>query len=174
VSNLLDLSRLEQPEIHPRFEPVSVAPIIRDTLATLGPLGAARGIRLEFREESGVGPVRGDRDKIYEVVANLVENATRYSPDGSTVEIALHRCAGGRQSLEVRDHGPGIGDEEHERIFDRFHQGKPSPYSRQRGFGLGLYVARSYAELMEGSVTVSNHPDGGALFVCTLPEWEES
>jgi signal transduction histidine kinase len=153
---------------------VSLALVVRDTLATLGPIGAARGVRLEFREQGGVGPVRGDRDKVYEIVANLMENATRYSPDRSTVEIALQRCVGDRQSLEVRDHGPGIGDGEHDRIFDRFHQGKPSPYSRQRGFGLGLYVARSYAELMGGSVTVSNHPDGGAWFVCTLPEWEVS
>jgi signal transduction histidine kinase len=174
VSNLLDLSRLDQPEVQLRFEAVSLALVVRDTLATLGPIGAARGVRLEFREQGGVGPVRGDRDKVYEIVANLMENATRYSPDRSTVEIALQRCVGDRQSLEVRDHGPGIGDGEHDRIFDRFHQGKPSPYSRQRGFGLGLYVARSYAELMGGSVTVSNHPDGGARFVCTLPEWEVS
>ncbi len=174
VSNLLDLSRLDQPEVPLRLGAVSIAPVVRDALATLDPIGAARGIRLEFREEGGVGPVRGDRDRVYEIVANLVENATRYSPDGSTVEIALHRGTGGGQSLEVRDHGPGIGGGEHDRIFDRFHQGSPSPYSRQRGFGLGLYVARSYAELMGGSVTASNHPDGGARFVCTLPEWRES
>ena len=149
MNNLLDLSRLDQPEVRPRSEPVFVAPIVRDTLAALGPLGAARGIRLELREEGGMGPARGDRDKIYEIVANLVENGMRYSPDGSAIEIDLRRGVGGRQSLEVRDHGPGIGDGEHERIFDRFHQGRASPYSRQRGFGLGLYVVRSYAELME-------------------------
>jgi len=74
----------------------------------------------------------------------------------------------------VRDHGPGLAAGESELIFDRFQQGTPSPYSKQRGFGLGLYVARSYAELMGGSVTASNHPEGGALFVCTLPEWEKS
>ena len=174
VSNLLDLSRLDQPETDPKLGPVSVAPIVREAVTTLGPLGAARGIRLDFREDGGVGPARGDRDKIFEILANLLENATRYSPEGSLVEVALHRCAGNRQSLEVRDHGPGLAAGESELIFDRFQQGTPSPYSKQRGFGLGLYVARSYAELMGGSVTASNHPEGGALFVCTLPEWEQS
>jgi signal transduction histidine kinase len=173
VSNLLDLSQLDQPEVTPKLEPVSVAPIVEEAVKTLGPLGTARGIRLEFHEDGGAGPVRGDRDKIFEIMANLLENAARYSPEGSSVEIALRRGAGNRQSLEVRDHGPGIADEERERIFDRFHQGTPSPYSKQRGFGLGLYVARSYAEHMGGSVTASNHPEGGALFVCTLPEWRE-
>ena len=174
MSNLLDLSRLDQPETNPKLGPVSVAPIVQEAVTTLGPLGAARGIRLEFREDRGAGQVRGDRDKIFEIVANLLENATRYSPEGSSIEVALHRCAGNRQSVEVRDHGPGLKDTERESIFDRFQQGSPSPYSKQRGFGLGLYVARSYAELMGGSVTASNHPEGGALFVLTLPEWGKS
>jgi signal transduction histidine kinase len=174
VSNLLDLSRLDQPDAATKSEPVSLASIVEEAMTTLGPLGESRGVRFEFRGEDGAGPVLGDRDKIFEIVANLLENATRFSPGGSSVDVALHRCAGDRQSLEVRDHGPGLAVEDRERIFDRFHQGRPSPYSKQRGFGLGLYVARSYAELMGGSVTASNHPEGGAVFVCTLPDWKET
>ena len=174
VSNLLDLSRLDQPGADAKLGPVSVTQIVEETVTTLRPLGATRGIRFEFRGDGEAGPVRGDRDKIFEIVANLLENAARYSPEGASVEVTLRRCGGNRQSIEVRDHGPGLAAGESELIFGRFQQGTPSPYSKQRGFGLGLYVVRSYAELMGGAVTASNHPEGGALFVCTLPEWEKS
>ena len=115
----------------------------------------------------------GYRDLLLEVVSNLLENATRYSPDGQAVEIAIDR-KGEEDRLIVRDHGPGLAPDHGERIFDRFEQGRPSPYSTERGFGMGLFVAKSYLERMRGRIHAENHPEGGARFICILPEWREA
>jgi signal transduction histidine kinase len=74
----------------------------------------------------------------------------------------------------VRDHGPGIAPGEDEIIFERFKQGRPSPYVQRGGFGLGLYVVRQFVELMGGTVTAVNHPEGGAVFTCVLLDWDAS
>jgi signal transduction histidine kinase len=95
-----------------------------------------------------------------------------YSPSGSSVEIVVEQEPPGRQRMTVRDHGPGLGEGEEERVFQRFQQGRPSPYVKQTGFGLGLYIVRSYAEMLAGSVTAANHPDGGAVLTCTFPDWD--
>src|SRR5256885_2213258 len=80
------------------------------------------------------------------------------------------------QMLVVRDRGPGVPESERERIFHRYEQGRPSPYSQELGLGLGqgLYIARSSLERMGGTIRAQNHPAGGAMFICTLPGYAES
>jgi signal transduction histidine kinase len=74
----------------------------------------------------------------------------------------------------VRDHGPGFGGTDPGQLFERFSQGQPGPYGRSAGFGLGLFVVRSYLEQFGGTVTAADHPDGGAQFTCRVREWEPS
>jgi len=173
VNNLLDLSRLEHPSARGEHVRVDLVPLVQEAVATVQPVARARNIRFEVSVASSVGPVRGDRGQLLEIVMNLLENAMRFSPDGESVDVTLERNGEG-QTVSVRDHGPGIPANEFERIFERFEQGKPSPYTKEQGFGLGLYVAKSYAELMHGSIRAGNHPDGGARFVCTIPEWKSA
>ena len=173
VNNLLDLSRLEHPNARAQHAPVDLYPLVQEAVATIQPTARTRNVRFEVDVARNLKPVCGDRGQLLEIFTNLLENAVRYSPDGQAVDIALDRNGEG-QMLVVRDRGPGLSASESERIFERFEQGRPSPYSRERGFGLGLYVARSYLELMRGTIHGDNHPDGGARFVCTVPEWRES
>ncbi|HEY2923848.1 MAG TPA: HAMP domain-containing sensor histidine kinase [Candidatus Eisenbacteria bacterium] len=173
VNDLLDLSRLEHPSARAAHGPVDLLPLVQEAIAKVQPAARARNIRFELSVAPSLKPVRGDRVKLLEVVTNLLENAARYSPDGQAVDIALDRNGEG-QMLVVRDRGPGLSANECERIFERFEQGRPSPYSKEPGFGLGLYVARSYLELMCGTIEGGNHPEGGARFVCTVPEWKET
>jgi len=171
VNNLLDLSRLEQPGARAESARVDLLPVVQEAVATVEPSARARNIRFDVSVSPRVRPVSGDRGQLLEIVTNLLENAARYSPDGQTVDVQLEPNGEG-QMLVVRDRGPGISESERERIFQRFEQGRPSPYTKGRGFGLGLYVARSYLELMRGSIHAENHPEGGARFVCTVPEWK--
>jgi len=171
VNNLLDLSRLEDPNAPLTIAPVDLAGIAAESAVALKPVADMRKVRIELRVPAGLPAVRGDRGKLLDVVSNLLENAVRYSPEDSIIEVSLEGRGPRRQTLTVRDHGPGLAAEDRERIFERFHQSRPSPYSDQRGFGLGLYVVRSYLQLMGGCVTASNHPQGGAQFACELPEW---
>lgn len=171
VNNLLEISRLEAGKGPAVAEPVDWTAIVGEAISSLTPLGRAKGVRIESCVAPGLGPVGSHRDKLNEVVVNLLENAIRYAPPGSAVEVTLERAAAGRQRLRVRDHGPGVPAGEREAIFERFHQGAPSPYSDQRGFGLGLYVVRSYLAQVSGSVRVDDAPGEGASFVCEVPEW---
>ncbi len=171
VTNLLEISRLELRRPPPPPEPVDWGAVVEESVAAIAPLAQSKRVRLECRSGAGLGPVAGHRDKLGEIVTNLLENAVKYAPPGSVVEICLAAGEDGRQRLAVRDHGPGIDPAESEAIFERFHQGKPSPYSEQHGFGLGLFVVKSYATHLGGEVRACNHPQGGAMFTCELPEW---
>lgn len=172
VNNLVQISRLETGSLSVEVEPVDLGSVAREVRTGLAPLALSRGIRVELKIADGTRPVRGNREKLYEILANLLENAVSYSPNGSSVEILVERDAPGRHRLAVRDHGPGLGEGEVERIFQRFQQGRPSPYVKQTGFGLGLYVVRSFTEMLAGSVAAANHPEGGAVFTCSFPDWE--
>ena len=105
-----------------------------------------------------------------EIVNNLVENAIKFTPEGTAIEIELSR-ENGWHRLAVRDHGPGIPEDEREAIFERFRQGGAASGSSTPGFGLGLYVVKSFLEAVHGKVWAENHPEGGARFVCLLPTW---
>jgi signal transduction histidine kinase len=171
VNNLLEVSRLELRRPPPPPVPIDWRAVVEESVSAVAPLAQRKRVRLELRANGAGGPVAGHRDKLGEVVTNLIENAVRYAPPDTAVEIRLDATADGRQRLTVRDHGPGIDPAEQEAVFERFHQGKPSPYSDQRGFGLGLFVVKSYITHLGGGVAVCNHPGGGAMFTCELPEW---
>ncbi len=174
VNNLVEISRLELSRGRIEIEPVDLAGALEETVAGLRPVAIQRNIRFEHNVASHLPPIRGNRDKLIEILANLIENALRYSPDGAAIEIGIGRGEGPCHIFTVRDHGPGIASGEEEVIFDRFTQGRPSPHVQRGGFGLGLYVVRQFLELMGGAVSVANHPDGGAVFTCVLLEWDAS
>ena len=129
-------------------------------------LAATDGLRLERRFESGV-TVIGDGDALRRAVDNLLSNAVRLAPAGSTVTIA----AGSRQGwawIAVRDEGPGIDADHQERIFDRFWRGDDARRGG-RSTGLGLAIVRQVLEGHGGTVTVHSRPGAGATFVLWLP-----
>jgi signal transduction histidine kinase len=172
VNNLVEISRLELSRGRIEIEPVDLAGALAETLACLKPVATQREIRFECNVAPQLPPVRGNRDRLLEILANLIENALRYSPDGGAIEITIDRGDGPRRRFSMRDHGPGIAAGEEETIFERFKQGRPSPYVQRGGFGLGLYVVRQFVELMGGAVSAVNHPDGGAVFTCVLLDWD--
>jgi signal transduction histidine kinase len=173
VTNLLEISRLEDGAATVEPEPVLLAPVAEEAMASLLPIAAGKNVRFLRRLGSRLDPVRANREKLVQVLVNLLVNAIRYAPRGSEVEVQLACCGGGRQMLAVRDAGPGIAPGDEERIFQRFQQGAPSPHAEPQGFGLGLFVVRAYVEAFSGSVHAANRPGGGAEFVVLLPEWFE-
>jgi signal transduction histidine kinase len=170
ANNLLEADRLERPSPPPKLQPVDLALLIESAAAVVRPAAAARRVRVLFEPPPvGLPPVEGNRDGLQAILSNLLENAIRYSPEGGEIDVTLE-CDGSKQSVTVRDHGPGIAEEDLEKIFGRYGRGRPSPYSHQRGFGLGLHVAKSHVESMGGTISAGNHPGGGARFVCVLNE----
>ena len=136
-------------------------------------LGAARVTApdtVEFQVEAanGVGPLRGDEDKLRQVLVNLIENAVKYSPDGGTVTVGLS-AENGRARIEVRDLGLGIPESDHERVFEKFTRLDPGLSRGVGGTGLGLYIARELVERMGGAIVVASALGTGSTFAVELP-----
>ena len=174
VSDLLELSRLENVMPSPAApQPlVALESVVEQAWSGLRPLADPRGVRLalDINPADGGGPVvRGDRSRLHRLVYNLLDNALRYSPDTGVIRVSLDR-AGSWCQLAVRDQGPGLSQEDQERMFERFYRGDPSrARSRRGGSGLGLAIVRQIALTHGGRVQAGNHPEGGAQLELLLP-----
>lgn len=122
-------------------------------------------------------PVFGDESRLRQVVANLMTNAIRYTPEGSPLEIAVGSAgvAGGLSYavLEVRDHGPGIHGEDRERVFERFYRADTSRTRETGGTGLGLAIVAGIVHQHEGFVSIAETAGGGATFRIEIPQMSE-
>jgi signal transduction histidine kinase len=110
-----------------------------------------------------------DMQRLLQVLTNLLQNALKYSPDGSPVEVAASSTAEGTVTFTVTDHGPGIQPSEVERIFERFHQTEAAQTRKSEGFGLGLYITRQLVEAMGGWIDVTSSVGTGSTFSVTIP-----
>jgi signal transduction histidine kinase len=168
VDNLLEISRLERTEQSLELAAVDPREVWETAAETLRPLAESKDAVLRLRGGEPAVAVRANRDKLVEVAVNLLDNAIKYTAPGSAVEVTLHEPEQGQLPVSVRDHGPGLGDQQAAGLFARYAQGSPSPHSSRQGFGLGLYIVASYLELMGGSIDAADREDGGAEFVCRL------
>jgi two-component system, OmpR family, sensor histidine kinase KdpD len=160
IGNLLDLSRLEAGAAHP--EP-DVWPVDELVTQAIGELGEAGGrIQVELPEEPLA--VRVDAQQIERVLVNLLENALKYSPEPEPVRVQLTDTAD-RVVVRVVDHGPGVSLDDRQRIFEPFQRGGDSA----RGAGLGLAIARGFADANDARLWAESRPGQGATFVLALP-----
>jgi signal transduction histidine kinase len=143
------------------------------TIETLTPLAKEKSIGLESVSLSGFF-VQADPDALFQILSNLVENAVKYSPSEQTVRIHANKTskiADGNEWVEVsvEDRGIGIPADRQESVFGRFERfaGKDSP--RQKGLGLGLYIAKKLVEAQGGTLSVKSEPGRGSTFTFILP-----
>jgi two-component system sensor histidine kinase KdpD len=159
IGNLLDMSRLHTGSLQPFLRPTAI-----DEVAPVAAGGLDDSLRLEMAVPDGFPLVLADPGLLERVLANLFSNALRYSPAGRPPE--LHASVeGSTVRLEVADHGPGVPDELKERIFEPFER----VGDRHPGVGLGLAVARGFAEAMGGRIGAFDTPGGGLTVRVTLP-----
>jgi len=168
VTNLLEVSRLERADGALMLCAVSSADVWRQALAAVQPLADAKHVRLALHGATAAAPVLADADKLAEVAINLLDNAIKYTPPGTTVTVTFGGPRPGYQDVAVRDQGPGLRTSQPSELYARFAQGDASPSSSRKGFGLGLYIAASYLERMGGTLDAHDHLDGGAVFICGL------
>ena len=164
VTNLLDMARIQSGEIRLRAEWQSLEEIIGAAIkATHGALGERRvGVQID----PAVPLVECDAALIERVLANLLENAAKYTPPASAVQVIV-RVADAAVRISVRDHGPGVAKGQEEIIFDKFTRGNVE--SALPGVGLGLAICRAIVEAHRGRIWVEPTDDGGATFSFTLP-----
>ncbi|WP_059012575.1 ATP-binding protein [Streptomyces specialis] len=160
VGNLLDASRLQTGTVEPLIRDVDLDEVVP------GALGGVPEAGVELDIPESLPFVATDPGLLERVVANVVENAVKYSPPGVPV-LVRGSALGGRVELRVVDRGPGVPDSDKERIFEPFQRYGDSP--RGNGVGLGLAVARGFAEALGGTLAAEDTPGGGLTMVLTLP-----
>jgi signal transduction histidine kinase len=164
IGDVLDTSRIEAGTFSYSFDDVDLALLVRDSAAAAGRGQDEVPVRAVVHDP--LPRVRGDRERLRQVLVNLIDNAVKYSPPGLEVSVEA-QSRNGRVVIEVRDQGPGILPEHHNVIFEKF--GRVQGGSAKPGTGLGLFIARSIAEAHGGSLGVRSSPDEGSIFTLSLP-----
>ena len=165
IGDVLDTSRIEAGTFSFRFREVDVSQLVQDTVAT-AQLGQDE-VQLRAHVQSPLPEIRGDLDRLRQVLTNLIDNAIKYSPAGGQVDVRAYP-ENGRVLVDISDQGPGIAKADQKLIFEKFGRVTGSGVTRP-GTGLGLFIARSIAEAHGGGLEVQSAPEQGATFTLELP-----
>ena len=167
INDVLDISRIEAGEMSLSLEPIQLAGLVDETLRLMAPLATAGNVTLLPAAGPADVLVLADRQRVRQILLNVLSNAIKYNKDGGHVWVSWVLDADVVR-LSVRDEGPGIAPELHRRLFEPFDRLGAESTSVE-GAGIGLALTRSLAELMGGSLGVSSTPGQGATFTVTLP-----
>jgi signal transduction histidine kinase len=160
ADDLLTLARADEAHIPASLENVDLVLTIQSVLADMKPLFATRQQHVSHDLPARPAVIAGVPADIRRMIAAIVENATKYTPGGGSIQVTLTAGADG-YLLEVTDSGPGIPEEALDRVFDRFYRVDPSRDRQTGGHGLGLAIARQIAAAHSGGIDASRAANGG-------------
>jgi PAS domain S-box-containing protein len=179
VSTFLEVSRLNRGELTLHFEEVDLAALAQQVVLRYSTLSKEHSIGCIIESSERPYLVMGDSARLLQIIANLVENAIKYSPPGGAIQVCLRcDCSNeGKETIEmcVKDNGIGIPKDAQPRLFERFYRAPNIEGSNTRGIGLGLYIVAQLLKLQDGSIRVesSGIPGEGSRFIFTLPALEK-
>jgi protein-histidine pros-kinase len=165
IRDLIDARQIEGGRFGVSRQPEDVPALVAEVVESLQALAAQKSIVLAAEIEPGLGEALCDRERIYQVLNNLIGNAIKFTPDGGRIQVEA-RNVDGAIRIGVVDSGPGIPAEDAPYVFDRHWQGEGN--ARRRGTGLGLYIVKAIVEAHRGRIWVENRPESGAGFYFTL------
>jgi len=168
VNDLLFVARLQSGRFELELERVDVGRLVMESVATAKPHAVGANVELRLRLSGADTQVRGDRRRLGQVIDNLVSNAIKFSPDAGAVDLTVDR-QNGMVLIEVEDHGIGIPENEHGRLFERFFRAQSALDHQIPGTGLGLYITKSIVEAHGGTVVARSVAGEGTSFVVELP-----
>ena len=169
INQVLDLAKLESGRAEWQVQEVDLKAVIEDSINATGQLFRARNVGLETRLPASVPPIHADRDRLVQVLINLLSNAAKFVPhDAGRVIVGLS-SGPDRLRVAVTDNGPGIRAEDQEIIFEKFRQAGDTMTEKPQGTGLGLPISRQIIEHFGGRLWVESVPGEGATFVFELP-----
>jgi signal transduction histidine kinase/CheY-like chemotaxis protein len=172
INDLLDISRIESGRVHLNIQPVDVGEVFADVLGTFRTMIDQAGLEVEVEVHEALPQASADRDRLGQVLANLVSNAVKYSPEGGTVTLRAQPHEDWVVA-SVADQGIGIEEEHLEQLFSKFYR-VDSSYTRDiGGTGLGLSICKSIVELMGGHIGVRSEAGVGSTFSFSLPQAAE-
>jgi two-component system, OmpR family, phosphate regulon sensor histidine kinase PhoR len=168
VNDLLDLSKVEAKEFRLTPETLDLAALCEKAAAPFAGRASSRRIRLAIEIPNDFAKALGDKSALDRILTNLIDNALKYSQDGSSVTIGA-REAGAKLQVLVSDTGPGIDAKHLPRLFERFYRVDPGRSRDMGGTGLGLSIVKHLVEALGGAITVESTPGKGSIFAFTLP-----
>lgn len=169
INDLLDLARIEEGRVlvTPTF--FSLSGLIGELLDTLRPVASEKYLTLQLADDADPWIVHADRDKVGQVMMNLLGNAIKFTPSGGTVSVELLREEESFAVVKISDTGEGIPPEDLPHIFDKFYQVQRGIQAKAKGTGLGLAIVKSLVELQGGSIWARSQFGHGSIFAFTLP-----
>jgi PAS domain S-box-containing protein len=169
VEDLLDMSSIISGKLRLDMQRLSPVSFIEAAIETILPTAEAKGVRLERKLDPHAGPLRGDANRLQQVIWNLLTNAVKFTPEGGLIEVRLERV-GSHLEITVADSGQGIPEEFLPYVFDRFRQADATIRRKHSGLGIGLAIVKQLVELHGGTVRVQSEGEGrGTTFVVNLP-----
>ena len=168
INDLLDLARSDAGKLRIDPEPTPVRSLTQRVGRQMRPNFEEKKQRLTVSIEKDLPEVQADRDRIAQVLANLLTNAYKYAPEGAKVRLTASKV-GEEVEFAVSDNGPGLGQEELDHVFDRFWRAQSGETQAVGGTGLGLAIAKSLIELHGGAISATSIPGKGATFRFVLP-----
>ncbi len=169
INDILDISRIESGTLKIKHEPIDYSKIVADTLRLMKAAADAKQISMDAALPVLIPPVRGDADKVTQVLTNLVSNAIKYTPEGGWVKVSLEVTGEAGVTTCVADSGIGVAPEDQKKLFQRFFRADNTSTREAGGTGLGLVIAKTLIELMGGAIWLESEPGHGSRFYFTLP-----
>jgi len=169
INDILDISRIESGTLKIKHEPIDYRHLVADTLRLMKAAADAKDVSMDAALPETIPPVRGDADKVTQVLTNLVSNAIKYTPEGGWVKVSLEVTGDTSVTTCVADSGIGVAPEDQPKLFQKFFRADNSSTREAGGTGLGLVIAKTLIELMGGTIWLESEPNRGSKFYFTLP-----
>jgi signal transduction histidine kinase len=169
INDLLDLSKIESGKSEVKSNRVSLDGLVHEVVETLRPVATEKEIALDATISAPSILVWADRDKINQVLMNLIGNAIKFTPAQGRVAVSVAKDGKKSVQVSVSDSGPGIPPDEKEMIFDKFYQIAQMGDVKPKGTGLGLAICKALVELHGGRIWVESQANSGSIFYFTLP-----
>jgi signal transduction histidine kinase len=169
VNDILDVEKFTSGVMQFDIKPVEIGPFLKRALDLNRMFAEQFKVHFELRGPIPPAVVMADRERLMQVVTNLLSNAAKFSPPGAVVIIAAHIRDSSMIRISITDHGPGVPSQFRDRIFQRFAQADASNTRKQGGTGLGLSICKLIVEKLNGGIGYESEPGQGATFYIELP-----
>jgi signal transduction histidine kinase len=169
INDILDIARIEAGKMPLTMTEFRLPELVREVLAEVEPLIARTSLAVTTRVDEALPSLRSDRQKVKQIVSNLLTNALKFTPQGWVVVTAAGDPAGERLAIAVADSGIGISPKDQDVVFEDFRQADDSPTRQYTGAGLGLAICRRLATMLGGELTLRSGLGEGSTFTLTLP-----
>jgi PAS domain S-box-containing protein len=170
INDMLDIEKIESGKLMFNLKPTELLPLIKQALDANQAYAAQLKVNLALEDAIPQALVNVDSDRLMQVFTNLLSNAAKFSPANDTVVVSMAR-RDGRVRVSISDHGPGIPEEFHGRMFQKFAQADSSDTRQKGGTGLGLSIAKAIVDRLGGQLGFESRAGAGTTFYVDLPEW---